>query len=441
MYESKESAHMKKVITYGTFDLFHQGHYNILKRAKEYGDYLVVGVTGDNYDIGRGKLSVQDSIATRIENVKKTGLADEIIVEEYLGQKIGDIIEHNIDTFVIGDDWRGKFDHLSKYCDIVYLERTKNISSTQLREELFSPTRIGILTDMKDDNQIVRDAAGISEFEMSGVYCEDADAAEEFRDKYGLEAAFASKEELFENSDVVYIRTNLKSRYYLIREALNAGKHVICDPPFTRRRDQQEELFRLAGEKKQILLDNVKMVHVNVFNQLMWMCHGGLIGDVVSFNCSVSKNDKNVKDLFDGLLFLVLTPMIKIMGMDYESFSKNIVRGEDGVIEFGSATFVYPRGEAYIKVGNTIRVENQMEIIGTKGTIHLSDRWWKSDYFELEYVDKDEKQIFNMNFEGNGFKFLLRSLANMIKNNRYESMGLFNDESIKISEILEEMDR
>ena len=128
---------MKKVITYGTFDLFHQGHYNILKRAKEYGDYLVVGVTGDNYDIGRGKLSVQDSIATRIENVKKTGLADEIIVEEYLGQKIGDIIEHNIDTFVIGDDWKGKFDFLEdEGCEVVYLPRTPEISTTQIKKDL-----------------------------------------------------------------------------------------------------------------------------------------------------------------------------------------------------------------------------------------------------------------------------------------------------------------
>ena len=96
---------MKKVITYGTFDLFHQGHYNIIKRAKEYGDYLIVGVTSESYDIERGKLSVHDSLLTRIENVKKTGLVDEVIVEEYLGQKTRDIIQYNIDTLVVGSDW------------------------------------------------------------------------------------------------------------------------------------------------------------------------------------------------------------------------------------------------------------------------------------------------------------------------------------------------
>ena len=104
---------MKTVITYGTFDLFHEGHYNILKRAKEQGDYLIVGVTSENYDKSRGKLNVQQSLVDRIENVKKSGFADKIIVEEYFGQKIEDIKKYNVDTFVIGSDWEGKFDYLN----------------------------------------------------------------------------------------------------------------------------------------------------------------------------------------------------------------------------------------------------------------------------------------------------------------------------------------
>ena len=127
---------MKKVITYGTFDLFHEGHYNILKRAKEQGDYLIVGVTSDNYDKSRGKLNVQQSWVARIENVqKKSGFADQIIVEEYYGQKIEDIKKYDIDSFVIGSDWKGKFDYLNEYCQVIYLERTKGVSSTQLRNE------------------------------------------------------------------------------------------------------------------------------------------------------------------------------------------------------------------------------------------------------------------------------------------------------------------
>ena len=106
---------MKKVITYGSFDLFHEGHYNILKRAKELGDYLIVGVTTEHYDRSRGKLNLVDPIMTRIDNVRKTGFADEIIVEDHEGQKVEDIQKYGIDTFVLGTDWVGKFDYLKDY--------------------------------------------------------------------------------------------------------------------------------------------------------------------------------------------------------------------------------------------------------------------------------------------------------------------------------------
>ena len=126
---------MKKVITYGTYDLIHKGHIRLLERAKALGDYLVVGVTADNFDRARGKINVQQSLIERIENVRQTGLADEIIVEEYEGQKIDDIKRLGIDIFTVGSDWKGHFDYLNEYCKVVYLDRTQGISSSELRAE------------------------------------------------------------------------------------------------------------------------------------------------------------------------------------------------------------------------------------------------------------------------------------------------------------------
>ncbi|MBQ0078462.1 MAG: hypothetical protein KBS66_01040, partial [Eubacterium sp.] len=143
-----------------------------------------------------------------------------------------------------------------------------------------------------------------------------------------------------------------------------------------------------------------------------------------------------IDDIFFGLMAMALCPMVKIMGCDYTSIHTKTAK-ENGNIEFASAIVEYPVGEAVINVGNQIRVENKMEIIGTKGTIRLRDNWWKGNYFELDKVGSSEPEIFNMNFEGNGFKFLLRQFASMLKNGRTESMGLFNRESIKITEILE----
>ena len=153
---------MIKVITYGTFDLFHEGHYRLLQRAKQLGDYLIVGVTTEEYDQTRGKLNVVDSLITRIENIKKTGLADEIIVEESQGQKFRDIKKYDIDIFTVGSDWTGTFDYLKDYCKVVYLERTKNISSTMLRAKEAPIQRIGVIGTGRIANRFIPEAALVS---------------------------------------------------------------------------------------------------------------------------------------------------------------------------------------------------------------------------------------------------------------------------------------
>ncbi len=136
---------MRKVITYGTYDLLHQGHINLLRRARDLVDYLIVGVTNDSFDRERGKLNVRNNVLERVEAVKATGLADKIIIEDYVGQKIDDIQKYDVDVFAIGSDWEGKFDYLKEFCEVVYLPRTKGISSTMLREETQEIVRLGIL--------------------------------------------------------------------------------------------------------------------------------------------------------------------------------------------------------------------------------------------------------------------------------------------------------
>ncbi|MBO5830940.1 MAG: adenylyltransferase/cytidyltransferase family protein, partial [Alistipes sp.] len=136
---------MKKVITYGTYDLLHEGHINLLRRAKALGDYLIVGVTNDSFDRERGKLNVRNNVLERVEAVKATGFVDQVIIEDYMGQKIDDILKYDVDIFAIGSDWEGKFDYLKEFCEVVYLPRTEGVSSTMLRAESQAIVNIGIV--------------------------------------------------------------------------------------------------------------------------------------------------------------------------------------------------------------------------------------------------------------------------------------------------------
>ena len=127
---------MKKVITYGTFDLLQYGHVNLLQRAKELGDYLVVAVSTDEFNLNKKNKKCYFSYEERKRLVEAIRYVDLVIPEEDWEQKVNDVKEFKIDTFVIGDDWEGKFDFLKEYCEVVYLPRTPEISTTQIKKDL-----------------------------------------------------------------------------------------------------------------------------------------------------------------------------------------------------------------------------------------------------------------------------------------------------------------
>ena len=126
---------MKRVLTYGTFDLLHYGHINLLKRAKALGDYLIVALSTDEFNAGKGKTAFHD-YETRRMMLEAIRYVDLVIPEKNWEQKVTDVKEYHVDTFVMGDDWEGKFDFLKPYCDVIYLPRTPEISTTQIKKDL-----------------------------------------------------------------------------------------------------------------------------------------------------------------------------------------------------------------------------------------------------------------------------------------------------------------
>lgn len=127
---------MKKVITYGTFDLLHYGHINLLRRAKELGDYLIVALSTDDFNWKQKQKRSYFTYEQRKGLLEAIRYVDLVIPEESWEQKISDVREFRVDTFVMGDDWKGKFDFLKEYCEVVYLPRTPEISTTQIKQEL-----------------------------------------------------------------------------------------------------------------------------------------------------------------------------------------------------------------------------------------------------------------------------------------------------------------
>ncbi len=419
---------MKKVITYGTYDLFHYGHQRLLQRAKALGDYLIVGVTADGFDRARGKINVQQSLMERMEAVKATGIADEVIVEEYEGQKIDDIMRYGVDIFAIGSDWKGYFDYLNEYCQVVYLERTAGVSSSELRAEK-RELKLGLVGESNFMNKVEVESHFVNGMKIVGL-CTSPSLSSGVSDALkALPCVTDDYGALLKEVDAVYIISKPQDHYTQIKNALELGKHVLCEPPIALSVDEWAELNKLAKEKHLILMDAIRTAYSTAYYRMLLLVKSGRIGTVMSVDSSCTSlrdNDLSNEELREKWNSIcswgpnAMLPIFQLLGTQYSQKCITSHIEEESIMydSFTKIAFVYPHAVASIKVGKGVKTEGELVISGTTGYIYVPAPWWKTDYFEIRREDPTQNKRYFYQLDGEGIRYELVSFLKAIQDGK-----------------------
>lgn len=437
---------MVKVITYGTYDLMHHGHIRLLERAKALGDYLIVGVTSDTFDKSRGKINVQQSLTERIEAVRATGIADEIIIEEYEGQKIDDIKRYNVNIFTVGSDWIGKFDYLKEFCKVVYLERTKGISSSELRTEE-RKLYVGIVGNTANVlEKFVRESTYVNGIEIRGVCTKIADKLPE--DLKKLEICTDNLDDLAKEVDALYLVTHPSEHYEQIKKVLKMGKHVLCEAPLSINSEQCKELFDLAKENNCILMESIKTAYSLAFDRLILLVKSGAIGEVISVDAVCTSleeytkesiiNEKKWGSMYSWGPYALLS-VFSLLGINYDRKIIQTRRLTENYDLFTKIDLIYKRGVGTIKVGKGVKSEGDLVISGTKGYVYVPAPWWKMDYFEVRFENPQDNKRYFYQLDGEGIRYMIVSFLKSIQNGKNEGY-VPSDITYEISELMEDFD-
>ena len=418
---------MKRVITYGTYDMLHYGHINLLRRAKQLGDYLIVGVTSEDFDRKRGKINVRPSLMERIEAVKELNIADEIIVEEYEGQKIDDIKRYGIDIFTVGSDWIGKFDYLNEYCKVIYLERTKGISSSEIRSER-TKISLGLVGNDEYLLRVYNESRYINGIGKVALCRENGkNLPQDFRN---IEYITGNYQEFLSQVDAVYVHSFPDHHYHIVKKALEAHKHVLCEAPLVVDVSQFDELLQIAEENGCILMNSLRTAYSTAYTRLLLLLKGGMIGQVKSVDatCTSLKNkellmenklDKQWNSICEWGPTAML-PVFHILGTDYlkKTISSHLLKENPRFDLFTKIDFIYADAVASIKVGQGVKSEGSLIISGTEGYVYVPAPWWKTDYFEVRFEKMEQNRRYFYQLDGEGIRYLLLAFCKAVENGR-----------------------
>ena len=384
-----------------------------------------MGVTADNFDLARGKINVQQSLMERIEAVRATGIADEIIIEEYEGQKIDDIKRYGVDIFTVGSDWAGNFDYLNEFCKVIYLDRTQGVSSSDLRAEK-RELRFGLVGESSLLNKFEAESQYVNGVTISGVCSQNTSA---FNEKLKtLPLVTRQLDELLNASDAVYIVSHPSKHYEQIKAALNAGKHVLCESPIAISLKDFYELQQLANDRNLLLIDSLKTAYSTAYNRMLLLVKSGIIGEIKSVDAvctslsDLERTDgKPTAHTWNSICAwgpTAMLPIFQLLGVQY--VDKQMVSHliSEDFDSFTKVSFVYPNAVASMMVGKGVKSEGELIISGTKGYVYVPAPWWKTDYFEVRYENPANNKRYFYQLDGEGIRYEMVSFLKAIQSGK-----------------------
>ncbi len=315
-----------------------------------------------------------------------------------------------------------------------------------MRGEKYKVINVGVIGTGRIAWRFVEEAKFVSGITPTVVYNPNTESAEKFAQKYRMDCE-PVKEEFYKQVDAVYVAAPHEYHYEYAKEALEKGKHVLCEKPFVLHLDQAKELYDYAKEKELVLLEGIKIAYAPGFLQMLRMIRSGVIGNVRDVEAAFTKLvDPSLREMttvscggsFTELGSYTLLPMIKILGTKYEAIHFEQFTNELGIDIYTKAHFKYKNALATSKTGLGVKSDGQLLISGTKGYILAKSPWWLMKEFEVCFEDTSKNEVYQTKFLGSGLRYEISDFVSRINGYSKELERLSEEESCAMIGIMEQ---
>lgn len=447
----------RRVITYGTFDLLHEAHLDQLRRARAHGSYLIAAVLTDTFDAGRGKRFLAQDVVQRIENVRLTGLADLVVLEE-CDDKINNLLKYNVDVVAVFDTWEGPqayVENLKRYCEVLCIpEEVACVSSTAIR----GVVNMGAIGDSSAVGDLLAGAAVTAGVDVVALQTESQDLIDLAAGSKKEVRVCKSLAQLYESTEAVYLSNHVPLRTTSIRHALQAHKHVLCASPLSYSKAEAEECFELAADKGLVLLESIPSAFTPAMERMTAVAQNGKIGRILSVavNLCAPLNAETSQRCFSfasgggqlctGLVGEALLPAIRIL------YGRSVLNVGSETLSSGSSedpshlcrlTVSYDYATATVNIGHGVIIPETITVIGSEGYLIMPAPWRKASSFHLQFKDinfeeASDEQDFHFPTRRGGYRFDLAEFATVIKLGRPQSHMLTIANHMQIASLIEQ---